>query len=223
MDAKIVKVNGEKGREEERSQTLSDTDGARFDRLLKAAAMDAEELGWVEVFEPDSDFDGIGLGAMVSWECDLYVPHIIQMLAKSGEALGALDMMRSVLPAAHDLGLSTEGLPSADAMSAAASLISGVGANLVVVGEDDDTDWKIAAQVDEQFQLGDLEGRARIVGKVSRIIREGQWKPFLTFPGMKLLSREDRRRMERQAPAEGKEDEYLSGPALMVDLLAVYR
>jgi len=29
--------------------------------------------------------------------------------------------------------------------------------------------------------------------------------------------------MERQAPAAGKENEYLSGPALMLDILAIYR
>ncbi|WP_276320667.1 hypothetical protein [Phytoactinopolyspora endophytica] len=40
---------------------------------------------------------------------------------------------------------------------------------------------------------------------------------------MNLVPREERRKMERQAPAPGKEDEYLEGPALMLDLLALYR
>ena len=40
---------------------------------------------------------------------------------------------------------------------------------------------------------------------------------------MNLLSRERRREMERTKPAAGKEEEYLSGPALMLDVLAIYR
>ena len=40
---------------------------------------------------------------------------------------------------------------------------------------------------------------------------------------MNLVPREERRKMERQAPAPGKESEYLSGPALMLDILAIYR
>lgn len=223
LDAKVVKLNGEKGHEDERSLTLADTDEARFDRLLKAAAANSDEVGWIDTLQPDTDFQEIGLGAMVSWECDLYVPSFVQMLAKSGEAVGALNMMQTLLPAARDMGLTTTGLPGADAMKAAASFIGGVGAKLLIVGEDDDTDWKVAAHVDDAFQHGDLEGRARVVGKVSRVLKAGQWLPFLTFPGMKLVAREERRRLERQAPAPGKEGEYLSGPAIMLDLLAVYR
>ncbi len=40
---------------------------------------------------------------------------------------------------------------------------------------------------------------------------------------MNLLSRERRREMERTKPATGKEEEYLSGPSLMLDVLAIYR
>jgi len=69
-----------------------------------------------------------------------------------------------------------------------------------------------------------LEGRARLVGKVSRVLRSGRWRPFLTFPGMNVVPREERRRMERQPPATGREGVYyLSGPALILDMLAVYR
>lgn len=40
---------------------------------------------------------------------------------------------------------------------------------------------------------------------------------------MNLLPREERRRLERQSPPTGKENEYLAGPALMLDILAIYR
>ncbi|MGI8697637.1 MAG: DUF6414 family protein [Mycobacteriales bacterium] len=223
LDAKLVKASAERSREEEESRTLADTDEARFDRLLRAADAEPEALGWVEVTQPDTDFDGIGLGAMVAWECDLYIPEILRTLARSGEVLPAIGMMQNLLPTARRLGLDTEGLPSDEEMGAAADFISGMDASLLAVGEDDETDWRIAGQLNEESLHGDIEGRARVVGKISQIVRRGRWKPYLTFPGIKLMPREERRRMERQAPAPGKESEYLSGPALMLDILAIYR
>jgi hypothetical protein len=223
VDVKVINASGERSREEEESRTLADTDEARFDRLLRAAAAEPEALDWVEVLQPDTDLDGIGIGAMLSWECDLYVPEIIQTLARSGEALGAIGMMQNLLPMARSLGLDTEGLPNDEEMSAVSDFISGMDASLLVVGEDDETDWRVAGQLTDGWLHGDVEGRARVVGKVSKVVPLGRWKPYLTFPGMNLLPREERRRMERQAPAPDKEGEYLSGPALMLDILAIYR
>lgn len=223
VDAKVLHAAGGKSREDEASRTLADTDEARFDRLLRAAAAEPDALGWVEVLEADTELDGIGIGAMVSWECDLFVPEIIQTLARSGEALGALSMMQDLLPTAKGLGLDTEGLPSDEEIRAYSGFITGLGAGLIVVGEDDETGWRVAGQLSDNALRSDIEGRGRIVGKVSRVLTPGHWKPYLTFPGMSLLPREERRKLERQAPETGKEDEYLSGPALMLDILAIYR
>lgn len=83
------------------------------------------------------------------------------------------------------LGLDTEGLPSKDEMGAMSGFISRLDARLLVVGGDDDTDWRVAGQLDRESVHGDLEGRARVVGKVTKVIPVGRWKPYLTFPGMK--------------------------------------
>ena len=107
FDAKVASASGERSREEEESKTIDDTDEARFSRLLRAAADDPETLGWIEVMQPDTDFDGIGLGAMVDWECDLYVPEIVQLLARSGESLAAIEMMQNLLPMAKRFGPSS--------------------------------------------------------------------------------------------------------------------
>jgi len=121
----LVSASGEKSREEEESRTRADTDEARFDRLLRAAEAEPEALGWVDVVQPDTDLDGVGLGAMLAWECDLYIPEIVQVLARSGEALSAIGMMQNLLPMARRLGLDTEGLPNDDEMGAVSGLISG--------------------------------------------------------------------------------------------------
>lgn len=223
VDTRVVRADGERSHEEESSRSTTDTDEARFDRLLRAAADDPEALAWIEVVEPDSDFDAIGVGAMVSWECDVYVPDIIQMLGQSGETLPAIGMMQELLPAATRLGLDTEGLPGAEEMEAVAAFVGGMNAKALVVGEDDDTDWRVAGNLVDEFVMGELDGRARLVGKVVKVLRPGQWKPYLSFPGMNLLSREERRKKERQRPDPGSEGEYLAGPALMLDVLAIYR
>ena len=222
-DLKVAHGKGARSHEEAQERTLVDTDGARFERLLGAAAKDPERLGWTEVTDPDTDFEGIGIGAMVTWECDLYVPETVKMLSKAGGALPVLEMMRKVLPAASALGLNTHGVPGGDQIDAMTSFFEGIESKALIVGEDDATDWQVAGNLTGQPDLADLEGRARVVGKVARILKPGQWKPFMTFPGMDLLSREERRRAERTAPAPGKEDDYLHGPALILDVLAIYR
>ena len=45
IDVKVAKASGEKSREEEESKTVADTDEARFDRLLQAAADEPDSLG----------------------------------------------------------------------------------------------------------------------------------------------------------------------------------
>lgn len=85
---------GHRGHEDEQSRTTADTDAARFGRLLAAAKVQAEQIGWVDVTQPDTDFTGIGIGTMVSWECDIYVPDIVQALAGAD-----LDRQQAARPA----------------------------------------------------------------------------------------------------------------------------
>lgn len=224
VSVKVADASVERGHENEETRTYADTQEAQFDRLLKAADEDAGALAWVEVTQPDLDYKDIGVGAMISWECEIYVPEFVRMMSASGEMVGAIDMMRTLLPAAKSLGLTTEQpLPSADTLDATSNFLKGMNVKALVVGEDDTSEWKVAGQINDQYLHGELEGPVRLVGKVTKVMSEGQWKPFLSFPGMGAGSREQRRKMERQAPEPGKEDQYLHGPALMLDILAVYR
>ncbi len=224
VDLKVLKGSGERAHEDEESRTLADTDEARFDRLVKAAREAPDELGWVDVVQPDLDFADVGIGAIVSWECDIFVPQIVQTMASSGEVASAVKMMEDLLPNAEAFGLDLEGMPDAAQLKAVSGFVDGLDASLLVVGEDDATEWSIAGHLGQEALLsGELDGRAILVGKVSRVLPAGRWKPFLTFPGMNLMSREQRRKQERQSPEQGKEDQYLHGPALMLDILAIYR
>jgi hypothetical protein len=114
-------------------------------------------------------------------------------------------------------------LPDEEEMSATSGFLNSMDSAIIVTGEDDDTEWRISGELVDDFLYGEVEGTARVVGKVSKVVKRGRWKPYLAFPGMNLLSREERRKKEHEAPPPGKEAEYLPGPALMLDILAIYR
>lgn len=220
VDLKVARAEGKRASEDEDSRTFADSDEAKFDRLLAAAADNPDALGWIEVMEPDTDLAAASTGVMVHWECEIFVPDAVQILRQSA---GAIGMMQNLLPAARSLGLDTTGLPTDAEMNSMADFINQIDVRLVVVGEDDNTEWQVAGDLRDECLRGELEGRARLVGKVSKVIVQGKWKPFVSFPGMNLLPRKQRREMEQRPPEQGKEDEYLQGPALMLDVLAIYR
>jgi hypothetical protein len=103
-DAKVLKGNLKHGSADEEAHSLGDTDAARFDRLLSAANQNAEALGWVDVSQPDVDLEGIGTGAMVALECELYVPDAVKMTSQASGMLPMLKMLQDISPAAKSLG-----------------------------------------------------------------------------------------------------------------------
>lgn len=223
VDAKLV--GGQKGwsREDQESKVVEDTDEARFDRLMSAAALDAERLGWIDVLDPDADLDRVGVGAVISWECDVWIPPASEMLSSTGEAAQALRMMRSLAPSASALGMAIPGLPDDSQLEAMQRFVEGAEGKAVLVGEADESTWKFVAPLDPSFRDGDLDGYARVVGKVSKVVPEGRWQPLLTLPGMNLMPRAERRALQSKAPEPGQEDQYVAGPLVVLDLLAVFR
>lgn len=212
------------GKASEESRRLRDTDEARFDRLLKAARRDSENLDWLEVLEADTSMAGAAIGTMIEWESDLWVPDVIRLLASAGGTLDALSAISELAPLMGVLGIEGgQDLPDGEELAAMGGFIKTMDTKLIVVGEDLDSDWKISATLEPQFIRGDIEGQARIVGKVARRVPADKSKPFLTFPGMIALPRRQRRELERAPIPEGKDDEHLIGPALVLDLLAIYR
>jgi hypothetical protein len=219
----VANVQGGKGRAEEETTSRTDTASAKFDRLQKLAMEDPESSGWVEVVDPESDLNGLGTGALVEVECEIYVPEIVKALSPSGglaHAIGQLEAFAKLAPA---FGTELSNMPAQGQMDALKGLTGALGADLMFVGEPSDTDRHITGKLLDAYLHGDVEGYARVVGKVSTQWSKGQWKPLLALPGANLLSREKRREMEREGPAEGQEQNWLEGPALMLDVLAIYR
>lgn len=226
VDARVVTGSVGKKRENEESLSLSDTPQARFERLLQLVNADPEAAAWIEVMDPAKDLEDVAIGAMIDLECDVYVPDIVRAMSTSYPSGGisqALQQLDALLPFATALGLDTSGLPSKQERDAVAGFAQNLSSDIIAVGEPDSSDWHIAGQLTAEYINGDIEGVARVVGKVSAQWSSGQWKPLLALPGSSLLPRAQRRELERQRPSEGQDGNYLEGPALMLDILAIYR
>lgn len=222
-DARIVKGNVGKSVAGTRRTTGQDTPEARFARLMDIANKDPEPLGWIEVVDPDNDLKGVGFGAMLFGEVEFYIPRMVRLLASGGDFGRAMDMIDRMEPLADLLGLDKKGLPDKRQRHAARSAVDALGADLVAVGEWDDSDWKVAAQLTAEYVRAELEGPAQFVGKVSKQWPEGQGRHLLALPGTTLLPRRERRALESKKPDNPDDDSFLLGPVLMLDLLAVWR
>lgn len=219
----LANVEGERGHGEERTTSRTDTASSRFERLQTLARADVDSSGWTDVVNPDSDFVGIGIGALVELECEIYIPEMIKALSPSGGLAQAVEQLQALAPLAAVFGSEVTGMPAAGQLDAVKGLTKSLGGDAVLVGEPSETDWRIAGKLVDSYLRGEIEGYARVVGKVSAVLKSGTWRPLLALPGMQLLSRDKRREMEKKGPDAGQEGNWLQGPAVMLDILAIYR
>jgi hypothetical protein len=218
-----IGVSGDRESQQGETTSRTDTAAARFERLQKLAREDVEASGWVDVANPETDLSGLGTGALIELECEVYVPEIIKMLSPGGGLAKAVDQIQALAQIAPAFGSQLTGMPAQGQLDAMKGFASALGGDAVFVGEPDGTDRRVAGKLLDQYLNVEVEGFARVVGKVSAQWGKGQWKPLLALPGMNLQSREQRRAMERQGPDEGQEQNWLEGPAIMLDVLAIYR
>jgi hypothetical protein len=219
----VANAGGERGHQEEEAATRADTASARFERLQKLARQDTESSGWVDVLDAENDLKDLLTGALIEVECEVYIPEIVKALSPSGGLTQAIEQIEALAKVAPALGTRLEGMPDQGQLDALKSIGGALGAYATFVGEIVDADFHVAGRLLDEFVKGEIEGFARVVGKVSTRWGTGQWKPLLALPGATLMSREQRRELERKGPDAGQEASWLEGPALMLDVLAIYR
>jgi len=222
-DAKLLKGGLGSTRGGVRRTSGQDTAEARFARLLDISAKEPEPLGWIDVVDPDNDLDEVGYGAMLAGEAEFYIPRTVRLLANGGDLASALDLVDRLEPLADLFGLDKQGMPDKDQRDAVRSVVGGLGADLVAVGEFDGSEWKVAGQLVREYMRAEVEGPAQFVGKVAKRWPAQEGRHLLALPGTTLLPRKERRALEGKRPDNPDDDSFLSGPALMLDLLAVWR
>lgn len=220
-----AKVEGRRDTESENTFTVEDHEASRLQRLIDAGHNDPQALGWVEVANPDDEFPMIGLGAFLEWECDVYIPEIVAAMSNHSGLGETLKSLQNLMPSAKALGLSLEGLPKAHEMQAMGTFLESLDVAPVVIGDDADTEWKIVGALEKRWirKGASLDDRVRVIAKVKKRVSQGKWYPLLSLPGMNLISREERRRMERQGPQNaGEQGNFVEGPVLVVEYLSIY-
>lgn len=222
LSAELGPVSGQasKGRARSQAETATDTPEAKFSRLATLAQK--YEDTWTEVLESDM-LGEFNKGEIIEIEVDLYVPDIVRFLEPGGETEKLLNTMDRLANVASLFG-PLDGMPSSEQREDMRMAVSALPVNLMVVGEVADSNWQIAGQLNrEHLRDASLDGTAIVVGKIANKWPEGQWKPLMALPGMSLLPRNKRRELERQRPTEGSEDQYLQGPAVTLDIIAIHR
>lgn len=225
LGVSAAKLEAKADSETENTLNMRDHEASRLHRLIAAGHAEPEAVGWIEVTQPDVEFAEAGTGAFVEWECDVYIPEAIAAMSSHEGLSSTLKAMKSLMPSAEALGLSMEGVPDVREMDAMASFIDQLDVAPVAVGDDSDTDWKVIGSLAKQWisPTASFDGRARVVGKVKKRVGEGRWYPMLSLPGMNLVGREERRRLEREGPRDSTEEQqFVRGPLLVVDFLAIY-
>lgn len=209
---------------EETTVSMSDYVSARFTRFLEYADQNSEKIGWQEITQPDLDFPELALGDFIKWECDVYAPDIVGVFQQGNPLTSLIGAMNNLLPAAKTLNLNTKGLPSLDEMNAVGTFINSVELEPVLLGEDEDCEYQVIARLDKKFITGnisEIDNRFILVGKISKKIASGRWYPLMPFEG---LTRQQRREAEKNGPrTPEQESNFVKGPAVVVDLLALYK
>jgi hypothetical protein len=205
------------------TRQLDDTDFARFTRLMQFCKANSEEADWLPVENPASAIEAT-TGKLVELTVDTYVPDFIKYVNKYQQISGVLELaeqLKGVVP-----GINDDDVQSISSMNSKMSPIASIMKDkLVVCGDCAGFQFHCVRKIKPQYVIGDeeLEGdEYRIVGKVRSSWKRGEWKNMLSLPGMDFMSREQRRKMLKEEPTEENKNQYVEGPAIQLQILAIY-
>ncbi len=224
LSAGPVKAEGKRSTEEEVTVSYEDHSVAGLQRLLDEGEERPEELDWVRVDDPNAAFSDISVGSVIQWECDVYTPELFEVLSNPAVKKD-IEKFQRIASSAEAFGLDVTGLPGGDELNGLSALLDDLDVAPTLICEDTTTDHRTVGTLDRDWirGAGGFDDRAWIVAKVRRSIDEDHWYPYASLPGMNLINRSERRRRERLGPQSPEEEsQFLHGPLLIVDYLAVY-
>lgn len=219
-----VNAKGASDRSEEETISFSDTPHAQFERLLRAVQGSEDEFGWYDVVQPDTELQGLPIGSFLSFDADVYIPEMSKALSAAGDlksTLSALEGMTRLMEGAGHA--KPANMPDAGQLEMLGNVAELMAGTETMVGDFDSSDWKVTGTLEGRTPRDDFDGFAHVVGKVAGFISPGSSKPLFNLPGQQLLSRDQRRALERKGPGPGQEANWVAGPAVLLNILAIYR
>jgi hypothetical protein len=169
------------------------------------------------------------------WECDADIHQASRFVAKGADASKVLAMLPGVVSAAtaraasNKQAISPEDAEKLEQLTALGAvgkqLIDNAGLMPVVVCTDDATEWTLYGELDPDYLRADIKDeRLTVVGKVKRIVPAGKWRRLITAPGIPFNAlAKDFQVSGTGEPPEENLDPFVRGPALQLDILAIYR
>lgn len=210
-------ASGERTSQDEVERTVRQTPESRFGRLY-SALVDSPVLSRFDG-EDGPVWNEVQERTLVAADGEVEIPQIARAIGMADEIEPLLNLFKS---------FGVEGAEDFDEtkIKALASLdkVSG-GKRLCVVTTHPD-DPKFVGRMEARYirrPLDDFEGEVTIVGRVLKKIPEGRTYPMLALPGLDLMPREQRRQLDRVKADDPENPAMLSGPAVTLSVLAVFR
>ena len=212
--AEVRGIGGGLGRvqQSEEQLSLSDTPQARFERLTQLAAAKPKEANWLTVTNPNAELANVRVGTMIDIECEVYIPHIVNLRSIKNSLSYFIGAAEGVLSVAKVFGQDLAWMPFREERKAVKEFAKVLGGKLVAVGEIDDSKWRVAGQLTFANVNGEIDGLVHLIGKVRHQWNAGTWKPLLALPGSSLLPRGERQALEAKQPRVRDDENYLEGP-----------
>lgn len=217
VDFKVAKGSGTSESEGESTEHYDDTSEAQFERLLALIAGNEDQFGWLTVLQ-QSDLASVSKGNTIDVSADIFEPEINKIAGRGG-LMEALPLMRQLSALADNTDI--PGIPAREQLDAIAAFGSAM--SIVVQGEVLDSDWGIVGTLTAEERLLELEGEARVIGKVTRVVAAGEKKPLPGLPIVSQMPRQQRRDFEAKGPSNPGDPLWFDGPAIELEVLAIYR
>ncbi|MEU5223743.1 hypothetical protein AB0G55_13935 [Streptomyces toyocaensis] len=204
----------------EEERVIRETASQRFIRLI--TALDAASSRWRyrDVEDLGEEFDTISVADIMQVQCEVEIPPFVRMFSQPDQLDDMVNMIEAFRAMAPMLGQDLEGMPGKKETKAFRDFGKAMKSDVVIVGDQEDGGPQVTGKLHKDYIRDEIEGEVFILGKVAKRLKDGETHSLLAIPGASLMSRQQRRQAARQ---EQTDETTLVGPALTLDILAIYR
>ncbi|UCM89268.1 DUF6414 family protein [Streptomyces marincola] len=209
---------------EEEERMIRETSSQRFIRFVKALTEDSQRWQYYDIDSIADVFEKLKVMDLIHGHFEIEVPPLVQLMSQPEQFSSMVDMLDAMRPMASIFGGDVDGLPKQEETAAFRDFTKVVKSDMVVVGYQDDDAPKVTGKLNKEFVRDSLEGEVFILGKVARKWKKDERHSLLALPGASLMSRQQRRKVVKSSVKNNENDDaVLAGPALTLDILAIYR
>ncbi|MGW0366660.1 DUF6414 family protein [Streptomyces sp. NPDC002990] len=205
----------------ERERVIRETASQRFIRLVSALASDAGRWNYRDIDSLQAEFEQVGIMDFLHGQFEVEVPPMVQLMSQPEQLSDMLDLLEAFRPMASLMGQDVHGMPGQEETAAMRGFAKAMKSDIVIVGDQEEGGPKVTGKLTKEYVKDSIEGEVFILGKVAKKWKEGESHPLMALPGASLMSREQRRQAARKP--QKSDAETVTGPALTLDILAIYR